>query len=572
MKPKFYIGLVDARTEQAKSNEKAIAHLNELLKQKLLIWLNTSQQTSNDEFKQEKDLANVTGSISIELVVLTDKQDHHQCPLLTQLDRMGLTIEVLPNSLLVSSEASKADFLAAKCNVIIMLGDHLNDQAECYKKATYTDLNQNTQTLTELIRSDSLSSCVLNAVLAPELTTEHYQEYYFNTTEYLPFLYHIDTTHLVQTGKLASGFVRDKEKQAFLGFLQNFSNVCNELAEAKPNFVNNALKAKIRTCEKIGVKDISLADFYDITSKFDAMASEHQSRSNVSFWIMFSLTLVLGASFLLYAKVFTDSAWLLFVYLAAYSFGVVCFYRVKKRASLEKHLAYRLCAETMRLKLFQLVASENDKISAFQFERTISVANVKSDWIAHMVRSFPLHHLQDIVSLSDKKEIINEYLIDDQIDYFHLKLYGQNDSKSIIKHNPKISGIHKVLHSVSSLQMFIIVVNILLIITVTFTAYRIGVFESLYDLKSVMMFLVGFLPLVGLAFEQLIFNFALEENEMRYHHQISRFNSIKKWLQTASSQKQIEQVTEQLCVECAQEGFNWYTTRINRQHKPVSGG
>ncbi len=572
MKPKFYIGLVDACNEHTSANEKAMALINEQLKNKLFRWLTTSKHKSKTQFEQEKDVANLISSLAIELVILTDKHDYQKCSQLNLLHRMGVTIETLPSSIIQSTATDKADFLAAKCNMIIMLGDDLNEHAEYYLNASYTSINQNTEKLSQLMCSNTLSTRVFNAVLAPELTTEHDQEYYFNTNEYLPFLYHIDTTNLLQEGKINSGFVRKKEKLAFLGFLHNFSNVCNELAHAKPNYVNHSLKEKISACEEPIAKGTSLIDFYDITTKLDAMASEHQSRSNVSFWIMFALTLVLGASFLLYAKVFTESAWLLIIYLAAYTFGVICFYQVKKRASLEKHLAYRLCSETMRLKLFQLVASGNDKIAAFQFERAISVASVKSDWVAHMVRSFPLHHLQDIGSLRDKKEIISEYLIDDQIDYFELKLYGQDNSKSIIQHNPKISGIDRVLHSVASLQMFIIVINVLLIITVTLTAYRLNIFESLYDLKSIMMFLVGFLPLVGLAFEQLVFNFALEENEMRYHHQISRFNSIKKWLQTASSQQQIEQVTEQLCVECAQEGFNWYTTRINRQHKPVSGG
>ena len=371
---------------------------------------------------------------------------------------------------------------------------------------------------------------------------------------------------------LRTGFVRANEQQAFNNFLENFCNVCKELVDAKPSYVNKQLEENLQACEDKTKGDVSLTEFYQTTAKFDAMASEHQSRSNVSFWILFVLTLVLGASFLLYAKVFVDSPWLLVVYLIAYTFGVICFYMVQKKASLEKHLAYRLCAETMRLKLFQLVATDHDKVAAFQFERAISMATVKSDWIAHMIRAFPLHQLKNIKSLSDKKAIITEFLIDDQINYFQLKLYGKEPLHVINKHKPKVSGIEKVLHSVASFQLFIVIINIVLMLSVTLTAYKVGLFESVYDLKGVMMFLVGFLPLVALAFEQLVFNFALEENEMRYHHQISRFNSIKRWLQTADSAKQVEDVTDQLCVECAQEGFNWYTTRINRQHKPASGG
>ncbi len=571
MKPKFYVGLVDSVTEQKALSTGSLDALNGKIKAIFCDWFSQACAVNS----KSRTTHNVAfNNLAIEIVVLTAKSNFSSCPILQSLESLGITIEKVPCSVATCGAGSVADFLAAKSSLILVIGDHVFEQAEYYKQLSLANVDDIPDKLAELIQTNNISTNIFNAVLAPELTADQHQDYYFNSNEFLPFLFQIDTQSISGDNQesLVTGFVRENEQTAFNNFLVNFCGVCDELTKASPNYLNDKLKQKLKESEHAPAESVSLAQFYHATAKFDAMASEHQARSNVSFWILFGLTLVLGASFLLYAKVFTDSPWLLILYLIAYTFGMVCFHRVKKKAALEKHLAYRLCSETMRLKLFQLVASDKDKVAAFQFERAISMASVKSDWIAHMIRAFPLHQLKDIDSLQDKKEIINEFLIDDQMNYFKLKLYGKKPKKIINTHKPKLSGIEKVLHSVATFQIFIVAISIFLMVTVALTAYKVGFFESIYGLKSVMMFLVGFLPLVALAFEQLVFNFALEENEMRYHHQISRFNSIKRWLQTANTKKQVEDVTEQLCVECAQEGFNWYTTRINRQHKPASGG
>lgn len=490
-------------------------------------------------------------SLPFEPILLTNLATSTEQVFHDEANKLGLITEVVQSASIKSTHQFNSsdcsfewqDFLINKCNVIIVVRNNDISAAK-----------------------NSMAHSIIDHVMYPEKHITEQTEYFANSDEFLPFLYEIN----ISENEINAHFVRDNEEDNFNSFIGNFSNISSELNSASIQYVDNSLREKLATETK--EDEVNLADFYDFTCRFDALASKHQAQSNLGFWVLFSLTLILGASFLLYAKVFTHSPWLLIVYLIAYTGGVFTFYSMKKKASLKKHLVYRLCAEALRLKLFQLVSFSGNKTNAFQFEKQISMANVNTQWIAHMVRSFPLHKVKDELLQAERKDIITSHLIDDQLDYFNLKLHGNKNPKSSNTHKPKLAGLEKLLHRFSKTELSIVVFCSLLMLVVTLTAFKVGIFYKLYPIKNIMMFLIGFLPLVGLAFEQLVFNFALEENEMRYHHQISKFRSIKRWLSAAKSEQAITKITNQLCTECAQENFNWYTTRVKRQHKPASGG
>lgn len=442
--------------------------------------------------------------------------------------------------------------------------------------------------ISEILHPESIDiSSSEKSLVEKRLAEKKQPEYIFSSEEAIPFIYNVDANGSTSNGEntLGTGFLHSslninqnnklqlsKQSEAFQSVVSAVAEVASELAETPIAYSNSQLKDALKNDEK--ETDASLARFYDFSCKFDALASKHQTKSNYGFWVLFTLTLILGASFLLYAKVFTHSPWLLILYLIAYSGGVYTFYKMKKKSSLKKHLAYRLCAEVLRLKLFQLVSHKGNKSSVFEFERIVSVAKVQTNWIAHIVRSFPLHKVVDDSELTKKKEVVLSYLVEDQINYFHLKLHGKTTTKQATKNsaNPKLSGLERILSIFSNTQLFIVLSCLVLIVVVALTAFKVGVFYQLYPIKNIMMFLVGFLPLVGLAMEQLVFNFALEENELRYHHQITKYKAIKRWINAANTQQEVARITDHLCLESAQENFNWYTTRVNRQHKPASGG
>jgi hypothetical protein len=533
MKTKFYIGLVGDET-QVPSLKKNCGSAFEAF---LTVLLKHANVASID-------------ALPFEPVLLTNSATNTELECCENADRLQITTEVVSPEIYqtnttknFNSDDEWLSFLINKSNLLLVI--HSLDKA-----ATTNTLSQN----------------IVERVLQPETYLSEELNYFANNSEFLPYLYQVN---LSDTGSQALGFARERESECFGTLLTNFNNISAELEAANAVHTNKALSAALPESE---TAHYSLNDFYKLSCQFDSLASKHQRKSNIGFWVLFSLTLVLGASFLLYAKVFTHSPWLLIVYLIAYSGGVFTFYKMNKTASLKKHLAYRLCAEALRLKLFQLVSFSESKVMAFQFEKMVSMSNIKTDWIAHIVRSAPLHQITDDSKLSERKDIILTHLVDDQLDYFTLKLKGKKNASSPQGHKPKLDGLEKWLHRFSFTSIFIVVFCVVLMIVVTLTAFKVGVFYNLYPIKNIMMFLIGFLPLVGLAFEQLVFNFALEENEMRYHHQISKFESIKRWMLAANSESTLSKVCNQLCIECAQENFNWYTTRVNRQHKPASGG
>lgn len=532
MKPKLYIGLVGDKLEDTDLIEQVSSKLHDFVRNIL----------------KNAQVESVT-SLPFEPILLTDHATATEQSICSAAKKLNITTEITQTTLPEDNSSNEAsewrDFLINKCNVVIVVHSNVD--------ALISNQNSSTKALTDQL-------------LFPEKHFNEQTEYFSNSDEFLPFLYEVK----VSENAIDANFARDNEEQNFSSFIADFTNISSELNVASVQYADSTLREKLNTEKK--EDESNLAEFYDYSCKFDALASKHQAKSNLGFWVLFSLTLVLGASFLLYAKVFTHSPWLLIIYLIAYTGGIFTFYKMKKKASLKKHLVYRLCAEALRLKLFQLISYSGNKTNALQFEKMISMANVNTQWIAHMVRAFPLHKVNESLLLSQRKELILMHLIDDQLDYFKLKLHGKKDQDSYKNHKPKLDALEKLLHRFSLTGVSIVVLCTLLMLIVTLTAFKVGIFYEFYPIKHIMMFLIGFLPLVGLAFEQLVFNFALEENEMRYHHQIRKFQSIKRWLNATDSEQYIAKITQQLCIECAQENFNWYTTRVNRQHKPASGG
>ncbi len=536
MKTKLYIGLIgDELAEQYvldRANESLKSFINILLKN-----------------AQADDIA----SLPFEPVLLTNLASSVEQSFYSEANKLNLKTEVVScikakDNLQFSLSGDNIEwqnFLISKCNLLMVVRSESDELSSA---------------------KNTMSHAIIDHVRYPEKHISEQTGYFANNDEFLPFLYEIK----VSENEVSANFVRDNEEKSFNSFIRGFSNISDELNSTLIQYLDTSLREKLATETKEG--EVNLAEFYDFSCKFDVLASKHQAKSNLGFWILFSLTLVLGASFLLYAKVFTHTPWLLIVYLIAYTGGVFTYYRMKKKASLKKHLVYRLCAEALRLKLFQLVSYSGNKTNAFQFEKQISMVNVNTQWIAHMVRAFPLHKVNDRFSRTDRKNVILSHLIDDQLHYFKLKLHGTKEQDSNKRYKLKLDSLERLLQRFSATELSIVVFCTLLMLVVTLTAFKVGIFYKLYPVKHIMMFLIGFLPLVGLAFEQLVFNFALEENEMRYHHQISKFKSIKRWLSATDSEHNIAKITNQLCIECAQENFSWYTTRVNRQHKPASGG
>ncbi|MFQ3249336.1 MAG: hypothetical protein ACI9O6_001144 [Glaciecola sp.] len=535
MKTKFYIGLVGDETQESslvgKDGDTFKVFLNVLL---------------------EHAKAKCIDTLPFEPVLLTNASTKSERDLCEQARHFNISVEIVPieiyqnqTSLSASSNDDWYSFLINKSNLLLIV------QSQDKKTKLDTTLS---------------SHAIVQRVLHPEKDLNEELTYFATNSEFLPYLFQLNVSG---ADKNTQGFVRENELESFAAFMENIRNISSEINATKKAHLDQELAEALNTQ---ATEKYSLSEFYQLSCKFDSLASKNQRKSNIGFWILFSLTLVLGASFLLYAKVFTNSPWLLIIYLIAYTSGVLTFYQMNKKAALKKHLAYRLCAEVLRLKLFQLVSFTGNKVDAFQFEKMLSLSNMRTDWIAHIVRSLPLHQIEDNSTLNDRKSIIMKHLVDDQLNYFNVKLKGRNKKNGAFAHKSKLDGIEKWLHRFSLTSMFIVVFCVALMIIVTLTAFKVGVFYELYPIKNIMMFVIGFLPLVGLAFEQLIFNFALEENEMRYHHQISKFRAMKQWMSAANTESTLIKITNQLCIECAQENFNWYTTRVNRQHKPASGG
>lgn len=476
---------------------------------------------------------------------------------------LGLVVEDVSALSVESTIKDWHSFLNAKSNLLVVLEEPLQADDDLSRTTTLFDQ------LTQL----------------PATSNQHSQAFYYNINEFLPYI--IVAEH--QKPQSALHFRREGESASFDMLMVNLSKVCEDLAITEADCSDMTLASQLASTDSANHNDqnasTSLMYIYQLSSKFDKLANKFQKVSNIGFWSVFSFTLILSASFLLYAKVFKDSPSLLIVYLITYSIGLAIYYQMKRSGNLKKHLAYRLCAETLRMKIFQFVAEDSYRLTSQQIERRVSNSDPNTLWILHIIRTIPLHRMNQTFTNNQKKEIIENHLIIDQLEYFEYKLNGATEHKNSSKSNakqallknpnnnkPKLSGIKKLLHHIHFLEFIIVFLSVLMIVVVTLTAFKISFFTEFYPVKNILMFLVGFLPLIGLAFEQLVFNFAIVENEKRYHQQISLFKSLKQWLANAKTEAEIQAVTRHLCESCLQESFNWYTTRINRQHKPASGG
>ena len=203
MKSKFYIGLVDSITEQKAISNECIDTLNSKLENLLRAWFlpiaNLDYSDANNGTNDSE--TKVFSGLAVEIVILSSKTNYQSCPILKHAEQLGVTIETVPTADTTAGNidesntpaSSMADFLAAKCSMVLIMGEHIFEQANHYKNISTGNDKAVACELNDLIKSNTLTTNIFNAILVPEFTADQHQDYYFNSNENLPFLYQVET-------------------------------------------------------------------------------------------------------------------------------------------------------------------------------------------------------------------------------------------------------------------------------------------------------------------------------------------------------------------------------------------
>jgi hypothetical protein len=296
----------------------------------------------------------------------------------------------------------------------------------------------------------------------------------------------------------------------------------------------------------------------DLYLRVDALALYNQRRSDRTFALFGLMAATMGLLFLLYAKIAALKVFLV-GYLALFAGGFLAYRAVSKRLWFSRHLTFRVLAESLRVHFFMALAGTDERKDS---SRLLDLTGI---------RRFPgfgwlLDALRVVVPLSNdpppsnarRIELVKRLWIDDQAAYFRRKIHGlhaEHERLERIKH-----GLFVV--------SFVGVVGLVL-----FKKLLVGtsVVEGL-DLKTVLVFLMGLLPLWLGIWEIYQNKMAVRELLWQYRNQADLFAAAAVRLSSCRDDSAARHILQELADRSLHEVYLWAIHRFHREHEPPSAG
>jgi hypothetical protein len=290
----------------------------------------------------------------------------------------------------------------------------------------------------------------------------------------------------------------------------------------------------------------------------DGLAVHNQNRSDRIFKIFGFMAGAMGLFFLLYAKIAALKVFLI-VYLLLFASGYVIFRLAKKNRWFSRYLVYRVIAESMRVHFYMVLAGVHDRINV---HRLVSLTGIESfsgfSWMFDVMRMVQPFSTDSWVPNLKALDLVKEGWIDDQSTYFQSKIHN-------------LSHSHHRLERIKNglLALSLIGVVVLLLFKYHLTSV---IFTKNLDLKTVMVFLMGLLPLWLGIWEAYQSKMAMRELLWQYRNQAEHFRWAAEQAKGDISTEELQRVIADLGERSLFETYLWTIHRYHREVEPPSAG
>lgn len=290
--------------------------------------------------------------------------------------------------------------------------------------------------------------------------------------------------------------------------------------------------------------------------RVDGLALYNQRRSDRTFAAFGLMAGLMGLLFLLYAKIAALKVFLV-GYLVLFAGGFLAYRLAGQRHWFTRHLVYRVLAESLRVHFFMAVSGSDDrKDVARLFDLTGMRRFPGFGWVVDALRiAAPL--ATDRLALDDSRvNLARRLWIADQAEYFKRKTHVLH-----LEHE-RLEKIKRFLFLLSFAGMLGLVLLKKLLAGVSISAD--------VDLKTLLVFLIGLLPLWLGIWEIYQNKMAVRELLWQYRNQADLFAAAAARLESAASDAERRSVLHDLADRSLHEVYLWAIHRFHREHEPPS--
>jgi len=299
-------------------------------------------------------------------------------------------------------------------------------------------------------------------------------------------------------------------------------------------------------------------ELFELNQEFiraDQLAVSNQKFSNLMFKGFGLAAGAMGLCFLVYAKLAALKIFLI-VYLILFVGGYFFFKLGKSRSWFSKHLAYRAFSEAVRVKYYLIVSGCSGMVASGKLLKHSRINRFKGcEWIVDAIKcSEPIiSHRQTPQGI----ESIRLRWIDDQSNYF-------------IKNTKTLHKEHKRLENVKKLLFFASFLGTGALLLFKGVLYDMHIFS--YDGKTLLVFLMGLLPLWLALWELYQNKLAIRELSWQYSNQQKIFSEASRRMAEDVDLETKKAIIKELAENSLSEIFMWTVQRFHRDHEPPAAG
>lgn len=299
-------------------------------------------------------------------------------------------------------------------------------------------------------------------------------------------------------------------------------------------------------------------DFEFLNSEFiraDQLAMANQKRSDFLFKSFGLMAGAMGFLFLVYAKLSSLKVFLV-IYLLLFGVGYVLFRISRNRAWFSKHLAFRAFAETIRIRYFLELSGRGNSTSIEERLKLMKVNRFTGlEWLYDAART--VEPLQSARSTSNNVAAVAERWINDQSGYFKKKVH-------------QLHHEHERLELIKRLLFLGSFFGTLALLFFKKDLYHLKMMG--FDGKTLLVFLMGLLPLWLALWELYQSKMAVRELGWQYSNQEMLFSEASRRLAALEGEDAKLAVIEDLADSSLIEALQWTVHRFHREHEPPTAG
>ena len=331
----------------------------------------------------------------------------------------------------------------------------------------------------------------------------------------------------------------------------------NELDNSAKNVYDNRLTANIDWLDTPTKQHTDAMDVAFV--KADNLAMHHQKFSDKQFKIFAYMAASMGICFLVYAKIVAAKIFII-LYALLFIVGLFIFKKAAKQHSFTGHLTSRIIAESYRVRIFLALAGVDVKLPV---EKLFKLSGVKQfsgfnwiNWVLKPLNYKPVHHARNIDELAVDYTI--EHWIEDQANYFSKK------TKMLAEQHHHLEKIKTILLTASFLAALALIFFKQSLVTM--------IIAGDFSTKSLLVFLMGLLPLLLGIWEIYQGKMAIKELHWQYKNQSLLFKTAYKKIKATRSIKHQKKIIFELGEYSLMEIYLWSIHRYHREHEPPSAG